>query len=142
MSLPGAEVRFGEVTDPGALDLHGFCGEPFDVLVSCLASRTGAPKDAWCIYHDAHVAALAAAKAAGVGHMVLLSAICVQKPILAFQQAKLAFEQVLAGSGMDYTIVRPTAFFKSLSGQVERVKQAVPSLRQRGTDRLQTHQRR
>lgn len=28
-------------------------------------------------------------------HFVLLSAICVQKPRLAFQQAKLAFEQTL-----------------------------------------------
>ena len=36
--------------------------------------------------------ALAAAQQAGVGHFVLLSAICVQKPLLAFQRAKLAFE--------------------------------------------------
>ncbi len=32
--------------------------------------------------------------------MVLLSAICVQKPLLAFQQAKLAFEQALQQSGI------------------------------------------
>jgi divinyl chlorophyllide a 8-vinyl-reductase len=30
-----------------------------------------------------------------VTQVVLLSAICVQKPLLAFQQAKLAFEQAL-----------------------------------------------
>jgi divinyl chlorophyllide a 8-vinyl-reductase len=65
---------------------------------------------------------LAAGKAAGVRHVVLLSAICVQKPLLAFQHAKLALERALIGSGLDYTIVRPTAFFKSLSGQVGRVK--------------------
>jgi divinyl chlorophyllide a 8-vinyl-reductase len=29
-------------------------GERFDALVSCLASRTGAPKDAWAIDHQAH----------------------------------------------------------------------------------------
>lgn len=60
--------------------------------------------------------------------MVLLSAICVQKPQLAFQQAKLAFEGKLIASGMTYSIVRPTAFFKSLSGQVERLKRGRPFL--------------
>lgn len=124
----GAEVRVGDVTDPISLDRDGFRGERFDVLVSCLASRTGAPKDAWRIDYQAHVDALTVAKVAGVKHMILLSAICVQKPVLAFQKAKLAFEEVLAGSGLDYSIVRPTAYFKSLSGQVERVKQGKPFL--------------
>jgi divinyl chlorophyllide a 8-vinyl-reductase len=72
--------------------------------------------------------ALDAARNAGVSQMVLLSAICVQKPLLAFQQAKLAFEQALSTSGLTYSIVRPTAFFKSLSGQVERVKKGKPFL--------------
>jgi len=126
--LPGATVRLGDASDPVSLARDGFQGEPFDALVSCLASRTGAPKDAWAIDHQAHVHALAAARHAGVTQVVLLSAICVQKPLLAFQQAKLAFEAVLTGSGLTYSIVRPTAFFKSLSGQVERVKRGKPFL--------------
>jgi divinyl chlorophyllide a 8-vinyl-reductase len=124
----GAAVRFGHVTDPASLARDGFRGERFDTLVSCLASRTGAPSDAWAIDHEAQLNVLVAAKAAGVGHVVLLSAICVQKPLLAFQQAKLAFERALIGSGLDYTIVRPTAFFKSLSGQVARVRRGKPWL--------------
>jgi divinyl chlorophyllide a 8-vinyl-reductase len=52
----------------------------------------------------------------------------VQKPLLAFQHAKLAFEAALVESGLTYSIVRPTAFFKSLSGQVERVKRGKPFL--------------
>lgn len=120
--LAGATLRFGDVTDPGSIARDGFRGERFDTLVSCLASRNGAPADAWAIDHDAHLVLLGAAKAAGVGHVVLLSALCVQKPLLAFQHAKLAFEQALVGSGVDYTIVRPTAFFKSLSGQIDRVR--------------------
>ena len=60
--------------------------------------------------------------------MILLSAICLQKPVLAFQRAKLAFEEALVVSGLHYTIVRPTAFFKSLSGQVDRVKRGKPYL--------------
>jgi len=126
--LGGAAVRFGDVTDPASLARDGFRGERFDALVSCLASRTGTPRDAWAIDHQAQVHALDAARNAGVGQVVLLSAICVQKPRLAFQHAKLAFEGVLADSGLTYTIVRPTAFFKSLSGQLERVKRGKPFL--------------
>jgi len=124
----GANLRLGDVTNPQSLTRDGFRGETFDVLVSCMASRTGAPKDAWAIDHQAHVDALTAARAAGVTHMILLSAICVQKPLLAFQHAKLAFEKVLIESGLTYSIVRPTAYFKSLSGQIERVKSGKPFL--------------
>ena len=126
--LEGAEVRIGEVTDPESVSRDGFRGEPFDTLVSCLASRTGTPSDAWAVDHWAHAHALAAAQDAGVSHMVLLSAICVQKPLLAFQQAKLAFEQKLMNSGLTYSIVRPTAFFKSVSGQIDRVRRGKPYL--------------
>lgn len=121
--LAGVTVRVGQLSDPQSLTRDGLRGETFDAVVSCLASRTGAPADAWAIDYGAHAAALAAAKAAGVRHFVLLSAMCVQKPLLEFQRAKLAFEAELIRSGLTYSIVRPTAFFKSLSGQVERVKQ-------------------
>ncbi len=126
--IKGAEIRCGDVTDPFSLASDGFCGERFDVLMSCMASRSGLPVDAWAIDHAAHVNALGAAKSAGVRHAVLLSAICVQKPRLAFQYAKLAFEKVLMESGLSYSIVRPTAYFKSLSGQVERVRTGKPFL--------------
>jgi divinyl chlorophyllide a 8-vinyl-reductase len=125
--LPGAELRFGELS-PTSLSQEGFRGERFDVLVSCLASRSGAPSDAWKVDHEANSQALACAREAGVRHVVLVSAICVQKPRLAFQRAKLAFEAELMASGMSYAIVRPTAYFKSLSGQIERVRDGKPFL--------------
>jgi divinyl chlorophyllide a 8-vinyl-reductase len=121
-------VRLGNVTDPESIQRDGLRGERFDAVVSCLASRTGAPRDAWAIDHQAHLHLLNAAKHAGIPHMVLLSAICVQKPRLAFQHAKLAFERELMTSGLTYSIVRPTAYFKSLSGQVERVRNGKPYL--------------
>ena len=126
--LAGSTVRFGESGNPASLRRDAFRGERFDALVSCMASRTGAPADAWAIDHQAHVHALAAAQEAGVAHVVLLSAICVQRPRLAFQHAKLAFEKVLVDSGVTYSIVRPTAFFKSLSGQIARVQRGKPFL--------------
>lgn len=122
------QIRFGDVMREQSIMHDGFCGERFDALISCMASRSGAPDDAWAVDHDAHVAALAAAKRAGVSHFILLSAICVQKPLLAFQNAKLAFEEKLVTSGLKYSIIRPTAFFKSLSGQIKRVQQGKPYL--------------
>ena len=124
----GVVVREGEATDAGSPRRDGLSGERFDAWVSCLASRNGVPADAWAVDHRAHVQALAALREAGATQVVLLSAICVQKPRLAFQQAKLAFERELMGSGPDWSIVRPTAFFKSLSGQVERVRRGRPFL--------------
>ena len=126
--IPGATVRVVDVTDAESLARDGFAGKAFDAVVSCLASRTGVPQDAWAIDHRAQLNVLAAAERAGVAHFVLLSAICVQKPRLGFQYAKLAFEAALTASGMRYSIVRPTAFFKSLSGQIERVRAGRPFL--------------
>jgi len=124
----GVVLRTGDVTDPVSLRYLGFRGEPFDAVISCMASRTGAPDDAWAIDHRAHLTLLEAAREACVPHFVLLSAICVQKPRLQFQHAKLAFEEALMASGLTWSIVRPTAFFKSISGQVARVMRGRPFL--------------
>ena len=120
MGLPG-QVWRGEIDDWP--DLTGF-----DVVMSCLASRTGAPEDAWEVDHKAHLALLDAAERSGVRLFVQLSAICVQKPRLAFQHAKLAFEEALYGADLTYSIVRPTAYFKSISGQLGRVQAGKPYL--------------
>lgn len=128
-ALPaGAERREAELRDAASIRRAAAGGPRFDALVSCMASRTGVPADAWAIDHRAHRDALHAARDAGATRCVLLSAICVQKPRLAFQHAKLAFEAELMASGLDWTIVRPTAFFKSLSGQVLRVRDGKPFL--------------
>jgi divinyl chlorophyllide a 8-vinyl-reductase len=127
-AVEGVEVRVGDVRNGASLARDGFRGERYDVLMSCLASRNGAADDAWAIDFKAHEAALAAAQAAGISHVVLLSAICVQKPRLPFQFAKLAFEQQLMASGLTWSIVRPTAYFKSLSGQIARVQAGKPFL--------------
>ncbi len=128
VACEGAAVRLVDFADPASLLRDGFRGEAFDAVVSCMASRTGVPRDAWAVDYQAHVNVLAAAREAGVRRFVLLSAICVQKPLLAFQHAKLAFEKALIDSGMIYSIVRPTAFFKSLSGQIKRVQSGKPFL--------------
>lgn len=124
--LMGSEVRFGDVCDPESIRREGIRGEGFDVMVSCLTSRNGGVKDSWQIDYQASRNVLDAGKEAGATHFVLLSAICVQKPLLEFQRAKLKFEKELMASGVTWSIVRPTAFFKSIAGQVEAVKRGKP----------------
>ena len=95
---------------------------PFDAVISCLGSRTGGIRDSWNSEYLANLKILRLALKRSARKFILLSAICVQKPKLHFQRAKLAMENELIHSGITYTIIRPTAFFKSLSGQVDRVK--------------------
>ena len=121
--LPGCTVIRGEFPDALPAAMTGI-----DAVISCLASRTGEPRDAWAVDHAANSAVLKAAVDAGVRHFTLLSAICVQKPFLDFQRAKLAFEGELQAAPLAWTIVRPTAYFKSLSGQVPRVARGQPFL--------------
>ncbi len=124
--LHGSDVRLGDICSLESVNRDGIRGEHFDVVVSCLTSRNGGVKDSWKIDYQATRNALDAGKAAGAKQFVLLSAICVQKPKLEFQRAKLQFEKELKESGLVYSIVRPTAFFKSLAGQVEPVKKGKP----------------
>ncbi len=126
-ALPkGTQVTEGVLTDPAFLTRT--MAEGFDAVISCLASRSGAPQDAWAIDHAVHMGLLRAAEVAEVPHFIQLSAICVQKPMLEFQRAKLAFEAALTAAPITHSIIRPTAFFKSLSGQVARLKAGKPFL--------------
>jgi divinyl chlorophyllide a 8-vinyl-reductase len=100
-----------------------------EAVVSCLASRSGVKKDAYDIDYQATLNCLQAGMDGQVnaGHFVLLSAFCCKNPWLQFQQAKLKFEAALQGQDkMTYSIVRPTAFFKSVSGQLEVVQSGAP----------------
>lgn len=130
--LNGANVWFSDVTSLDVLEKSlKNLGLPIDVVVSCLASRTGGVKDSWKIDYEATKNSLVAGRKRGASHFVLLSAVCVQKPLLEFQRAKLKFEAELMkeaeeDDGFTYSIVRPTAFFKSLGGQVELVKDGKP----------------
>ena len=100
-----------------------------EAIVSCLASRSGTKKDAYDIDYQATLNCLEAGRENSVKarHFVLLSAFCVRRPWLQFQKAKLKFEAALQKQQeMTWSIVRPTAFFKSVSGQLEVVQQGMP----------------
>jgi divinyl chlorophyllide a 8-vinyl-reductase len=127
----GAEIVECDVTDEAALEeVFKTISETegkIDAVVSCLASRSGIKKDAYLIDYQATLNCLEAGRACNAGHFVLLSAFCVKNPWLQFQKAKLEFEAALQEqTDMTYTIVRPTAFFKSVSGQLEVVQSGAP----------------
>eukprot|EP00568_Trieres_chinensis_P000643 CAMPEP_0183296332 /NCGR_PEP_ID=MMETSP0160_2-20130417/3932_1 /TAXON_ID=2839 ORGANISM="Odontella Sinensis, Strain Grunow 1884" /NCGR_SAMPLE_ID=MMETSP0160_2 /ASSEMBLY_ACC=CAM_ASM_000250 /LENGTH=430 /DNA_ID=CAMNT_0025457939 /DNA_START=32 /DNA_END=1324 /DNA_ORIENTATION=+ len=137
----GAELKEFDVTDRDACMKNGgglFEPGSVDVVVSCLASRTGSKKDSYAIDYRATLNVAEAAKAAGARRFVLLSAYCVKSAerkdpyALQFQYAKMELEGKLRelsadGDGkFDHVSVRPTAFFKSVSGQLEVVNGGNP----------------
>ena len=129
----GANVVQADVTNPSSLASGPFAPGSVDVVISCLASRSGSKKDSFAIDYQATLNSLEAAKAAGARHFVMLSAFCVKSAemndpyALQFQYAKKDMEAKLREqSDVSYTIVRPTAFFKSVSGQVEVVNGGGP----------------
>lgn len=128
----GANVVECDVTNPDQLTkalemIKSQEGNEIDAVISCLASRSGIKKDAYAIDYQATKNCLDSGISVGARHFVLLSAFCVKNPWLQFQQAKLKFELDLQNqSSMTYSVVRPTAFFKSVSGQLEVIQQGAP----------------
>ena len=110
------------------LDRASHASAPIDIVISCLASRSGSIQDSHEVDYLANQRLLDWASQHGIGHFILLSAICVQKPRLAFQHAKLRFENALRNAEIPWTIIRPTAFFKSLAGQIPRIQRGKPFL--------------
>jgi len=97
--------------------------------ICCLASRSGVSRDSWNVDYSAGLNTVnALAELPAAGHFVLLSAYCCGKPLLQFQFAKLKLEEAIRQSRVSHSIVRPTAYFKSLDGQIESVRGGNPVL--------------
>mmetsp|Transcript_24634 Transcript_24634/g.33789 ORF Transcript_24634/g.33789 Transcript_24634/m.33789 type:complete len:384 (-) Transcript_24634:44-1195(-) len=110
--------------------------------INCIASRSGVAEDSWAVDYGGGLSVLQAQEYISNEfyphkqinpfqqscHFVLLSAFCVGKPLLQFQFAKLKLEERIRTSSISHSIVRPTAFFKSLDGQIESVRKGLPVL--------------
>ena len=83
------------------------------------------PADFDKIDYQATLNVLEAAKANITEHFILLSAICVKVPRLPLQYAKLKMENALMISKMDYTIVRPTAYFWVMDRQFDNIRKGM-----------------
>jgi divinyl chlorophyllide a 8-vinyl-reductase len=120
----GAEVVLADVSDPASI-AKAFSGK-IDIVISTLACRSGLPKDFDAIDYKATLNVLNAALENGTDQFILLSAICVRKPDLPLQLAKLKMEDALIRSGIDYTIVRPTAYFWVFDVQTKMIEKGKP----------------
>lgn len=120
----GAKVVLADVTDP--VSVARVFNRKIDVVISCLACRSGLARDFDEIDYKATLNVLNAAKENGTAKFILLSAICVRKPDLPLQLAKLKMEDELIRSGIDYTIVRPTAYFWVFDSQTRAIKNGRP----------------
>lgn len=104
-------------------------------VINCLASRTGLRQDTYEVDYRAGSNILQSiSRTSPIGgkipHYVLLSAFCCAKPRLQFQFAKLKLEDEIRmmNNSTSHSIVRATAFFKSLDGQIESVRKGNPVL--------------
>jgi divinyl chlorophyllide a 8-vinyl-reductase len=120
----GAEIVLADVTDP--VSITEAFNKKIDIVISCLACRSGLARDFDEIDYKATLNVLNAAKENGTDKFILLSAICVRKPDLPLQLAKLKMEDALIRSGIDYTIVRPTAYFWVFDAQTKMIANGKP----------------
>ncbi|MFJ6053376.1 NAD(P)H-binding protein [Streptomyces sp. NPDC092307] len=108
----GAEGDTGRTEIPGAVCGYG-TARPEECRHSCRSQPAPGPACSLFLVSRLGEAAdlLAAARQAGVKHVVLVSSIAVQThPHLGLAGENLAVEQLLKASGMAWTILRPTQF--------------------------------
>ncbi|MEU7056662.1 SDR family oxidoreductase [Streptomyces sp. NPDC046197] len=74
-----------------------------DTIVHCASTPRGGDEEA-----AAHL--LAAARRAGVGHLVYISIVGVDRVPLGYYASKLAVEKLIAESGLGWTVLRTTQF--------------------------------
>ena len=88
-----------------------------DVVLDVANSPSFADDDVMAFFTTAGRHLLDAEAAAGVGHHVVLSIVGVDRlPDSGYMRAKVAQEEIVAASGVPYTIVRSTQFFEFLRG--------------------------
>lgn len=139
--LQGSNIIECNPLDPSDVDKTMLLLRPSSII-NCLASRNGLPADSWAVDYGGGVNLLKSLLVLNQNtvtegppqsscHYVMLSAFCCGKPELQFQFAKLKLEEELqraTGSHLTHSIVRPTAYFKSLDGQLEAAKKGKPIL--------------
>ncbi|ALV36959.1 SDR family oxidoreductase [Streptomyces sp. CdTB01] len=106
----GHEVRvLSRRTPPYAVDLReGGAGldaavDGVDTIVHCASTQTGGDEKA-----AAHL--IAAARRAGVRHLVYISIVGVDRVPFPYYRAKLAVEKAVEESGLGWTVLRATQF--------------------------------
>ncbi|MFC9660239.1 SDR family oxidoreductase [Nocardia sp. NPDC127606] len=88
-----------------------------NVVIDVSNSPSFADDDVMEFFRTSTTNLLEAAAAAGVGHYVALSVVGSERlPDSGYLRAKVAQEELIAGSGLPYSIVRATQFFEFAGG--------------------------
>jgi NADH dehydrogenase len=106
----GAELVTADLKDPAAL--RRACEGVTNLLLTATSTRSRSDGDSIAsVDRDGNLALIAAAKAAGVGHVVFIS---FPHHEIAFplQDAKRAVEHAIKESGLGYTILQPPHFWE------------------------------
>jgi len=122
-TYPKAKIVLADISKSNCINFLISKHPEVDVVISCIGSRNGTYQEAVDVEYNANMNLLQIAENLNASQFIMLSAICVQKPVLQFHKYKLDFEEALKKSNIKHTIIRPTAFFKSLAGQIKRVKE-------------------
>lgn len=132
--LQGSDIIECDVLDPLQTEKVLLDYQPTSAIC-CLASRSGVKRDAYAVDYEGGKNVLDALMLSSRNnnnrcHYTLLSAYCCGKPLLQFQFAKLKLEENVKQNieYVSHSIVRPTAYFKSLDGQIESVRKGNPIL--------------
>ena len=104
------DVHYGSVTDPASLRAAFYDLDEVVHLVAVIQERGSATFDRINVAGTRNV--LEAAKAAGARRFVHVSAIGAQEnPAMRYLHSKWEAEQLVVGSGIPYTILRPSLLF-------------------------------
>jgi uncharacterized protein YbjT (DUF2867 family) len=105
----GVELAAGDVTDPVSLKA---AVDGCTHVIHLVAIIKGRPDDFHRVMTVGTQNVVAAAKAAGVERFVLMSALGTSEaPAVPYYEAKLSEEREVIGSGLQYTIFRPSFIF-------------------------------
>ena len=121
----GCELVEGDVTDAASLRR---AVEGCDRVIHLVAIRSGSRRDFERIMEQATRDLVAAAREAGVGRFVLMSALgttAETKDLVPYYHAKWDMEQTVEGSGLEHVIFRPSFVFAEEGGALGEFKRVV-----------------
>jgi NAD(P)H dehydrogenase (quinone) len=108
----GAQIRFGDFTEPTSLGA-AFAGGERMFLINAAPDHLPKGRDRQTIHRDA----IAAATAAGVGHVFFLSMIGSERPGTPYSEVEPALKE----SGMRWTMLRTAGYADSLGRDARRL---------------------
>ncbi len=115
----GCELAEGDVTDPASLEAAvAGC----DTVIHLVAILVGKRKDFQQVMEQATRDLVAAAKAAGVGRFILMSALGTSdetRNLVPYYHAKWEMERAVRASGLEHVIFRPSFVFGPDGGALQ-----------------------